>query len=276
MAVIQQLADTRAAFDSVAADYHRTNVENRLLAAMRERTMAAVHRWVPRGAHLLDLGCGPGTDTVRLAAEGYRVTAIDPSPSMVAEARRRIAAAGVGHRADAHLLGAQDLDRLAPGAFDAACADLGPLNCVPDLAQAACGLARALRPGGLLVTSVIGRVCPWEILRYTLDADWTRVRVRFASEVVPVPLNGRRIWTRYYSPREFERVMAPAGFARVWLRTLGLLTPPPYLDGFARRHARLVNALERIEDAVGAWPGVRAWGDHFLVVLRRNPDVSHE
>ena len=25
----------------------------------------------------------------------------------------------------------------------------------------------------------------------------------------------------------------------------------------------------RIEDRVGGWPGIRAWGDHFLIVLRK-------
>ena len=53
------------------------------------------------------------------------------------------------------------------------------------------------------------------------------------------------------------------------LRTLGLVVPPPYLQGFAGRHLSLVATLRRVEDAVGAWPGVRASGDHFLIVMRK-------
>jgi hypothetical protein len=36
--------DTRRAFDSVAADYHRSNTDNVLLRGMRERTMDVVLR----------------------------------------------------------------------------------------------------------------------------------------------------------------------------------------------------------------------------------------
>jgi ubiquinone/menaquinone biosynthesis C-methylase UbiE len=53
------LADeTREAFDSVAAGYHRSNCENLVLRGMRQRTIAAVLRHAPRPSHLLDLGCG--------------------------------------------------------------------------------------------------------------------------------------------------------------------------------------------------------------------------
>jgi hypothetical protein len=59
----------------------------------------------------------------------------------------------------------------------------------------------------------------------------------------------------------------PAPGSRVALRGLGLCAPPPYLDGFARRHRRLVTALEALDDIVASWPVLRNWGDHFLMVL---------
>jgi hypothetical protein len=86
---------------------------------------------------------------------------------------------------------------------------------------------------------------------------------------VPVPLNGRTVWTRYYAPADFERPFVAAGFSRVSLRALGLFAPPPYLQGFAERHDRITRVLQRVDDAVGGWPGLRTWGDHFLVVLRK-------
>jgi hypothetical protein len=84
-----------------------------------------------------------------------------------------------------------------------------------------------------------------------------------------VPLEGHTVWTRYYTPGGFERIFAAAGFTRVSLRSLGLFAPPPYMQAFANRHPGLVGALQRLDDRVGAWPAVRALGDHFLVVLRR-------
>ena len=50
------------------------------------------------GARVLDVGCGVGRWSERLAARGAQVTGIDLSPTMVREARRRTARAGLaGH-----------------------------------------------------------------------------------------------------------------------------------------------------------------------------------
>jgi SAM-dependent methyltransferase len=159
--------------------------------------------------------------------------------------------------------------RLPAGWFDVVCSNFGPLNCVPDLPEAARLIAERLRPGGVLVASVIGRVCPWEMALYLVRGDVSRARVRFSTAQVPVPLGRETVWTRYYTPRELERVFEPAGFSRAALRTLGLFVPPPYMDSFGARHPRALAALQRIEDWAGGWPGVRAWGDHFLIALRK-------
>ena len=103
-------------------------------------------------------------------------------------------------------LGAHELQRLeGDGKFDGAYSNLGPLNCVPDLDDVSRACARLLKPGGALVFTVIGRVCPWEIIHYARQRRWARVKVRFARNVVPVGMNKHTIWTRYYTPREFYR-----------------------------------------------------------------------
>jgi SAM-dependent methyltransferase len=261
--------DTRAAFDSVASTYDRSNAENPILCEMRRRTLFALQAHVRSGARVLDLGCGPGCDDESLVRAGYLVTAVDCSSEMVAQARRRIRVARLEDAVDVHALGIQELDRLPAAAFDAAYSSFGPLNCVPDLPHAARLIADRVRPGGVFVASVIGRICPWEIGVFLGRGDWTRARVRFAPGFVPVPLNRRTVWTRYYSPSLFTQIFEEAGFARVSLRALGLLVPPPYMQAFASRHPSLVAALQRIEDRVAHWPGFRAGGDHFLIVMKR-------
>jgi ubiquinone/menaquinone biosynthesis C-methylase UbiE len=262
--------ETCAAFDSVAEQYHVANVANPILSAMRRRTIDTILRHLRSGQRVLDLGCGPGTDAVAVAATANCfVTAIDASPRMVAEAQRRVALAGLSERVEVRSLAIDDLDRLGADPFDLAYSDFGPLNCVDDLPAAAAAIARRLKPGGVLVASVIGRICPWELALYTSRRDFARARVRFARSAVPVPLNGHTVWTRYYTPGEFAAACRPAGFARVSLRGLGILVPPPYLAAFATRHARLVGWLEQVDALIAAWPLARTVGDHFLMVLRR-------
>jgi SAM-dependent methyltransferase len=263
------LVDTQHAFDSVAADYGRSNSENPILSAMRTRVLAEVGRRVIRGGRILDLGCGPGVDDEWLAREGYRLTAIDWSPHMVEEARARMAVAGLSDRVAVEHLGIHQIDRLPSDVFDAAFSNFGPLNCVPDLATAATGIASRLRSGSVLIASVIGRICPWELALYGARGNWTRARIRFAADPVCVPLNGQTVWMRYYTPAEFERVFAAAGFVRVELRGLGVFGLPPYLEAFARRHARVTGVLTRVDDCVGGWPLFRSLGDHFLIVMKK-------
>src|SRR5207248_582284 len=69
-------------------------------------------------APLLDVACGTGVAATRAAASGARVTGIDFSPEMIAEARRRHPAIGF-QTADAEALPFPD------ACFDAVVANFG-------------------------------------------------------------------------------------------------------------------------------------------------------
>ncbi|MET7487285.1 class I SAM-dependent methyltransferase [Streptomyces sp. NPDC005538] len=72
---------------------------------------------VPGGGRALDLGCGPGRNTLHLAARGFEVDAVDLSPTAVAWAEERAQEAGIRarfHCGDAFALVGTEL----PGPYD--------------------------------------------------------------------------------------------------------------------------------------------------------------
>jgi len=266
---VTRLRETQAAFDSVAADYDGSRGNNSLIQDMR----AEMWRWLDQvfapGSRLLDLGCGTGLDAVRMAKRGHRVLATDWSNEMIARTAARARDEGVADRIQAAAVGAHELERLESGdTFDGAYSNLGPLNCVPDLGDVSRACARLLTPGGALVFTVIGRVCPWEIAHYLRRRRWSRATIRFARQAVPVGMNRRTVWTRYYSPREFYRPFA-GDFALSHYRGLCVFAPPPYLTSIRERHPRGYAWLWGLDRRAAGWPLLRAMGDHFLMVMRK-------
>lgn len=121
------------------------------VAEWKERSFAALE---PRpGAVLLDVGCGTGEDALALAARtapGGRAIGVDASAEMVAEARRRAAAAGAREvefiRCDATALALPD------AAVDG-CRAERVLQHLADPAAAVAEMARVTRPGGCVVAA---------------------------------------------------------------------------------------------------------------------------
>jgi ubiquinone/menaquinone biosynthesis C-methylase UbiE len=261
-----RLIDTQRAFDSVAADYDGAAGNNALIQRMREQLWGAVERNASSGSRLLDIGCGTGIDAIHFASQRYHVVATDWSPQMIERTRSRAEQAWLTDRVSSQPIGIQELDRLSDQ-FDVAYSDLGPLNCAIDLNGAAKSIGRLLKPDGKLIVSVIGRSCPWEFVYYALHGDLKRARIRSQREIVPVNLNGQKVWTRYYSPREFYWAFKDQFELRHY-RGLSIFLPPPYL--LRDRLRSFYRPLGWIDDRVGGWPLIRNIGDHFLMVLTKS------
>jgi len=122
-----------------------------------DRVLAGLTDLAGRSAAVLDVGGGSGTRAVPLAARGCTVTVVDTSIDALAMLRRRAADAGVSERVVGIQADADSLDSVV----DAGSADLvlchHLLESVDVPAATVRGLARAVRPAGLLSVLVSGR-----------------------------------------------------------------------------------------------------------------------
>jgi len=105
------------------------------------------------GREVLEIGCGTGAVTARLVERGARVTALDQSPEMMEQARRRVAG-GIGGEVIWLERTASEIDGLPAAAFDSVVLSL----CLSEMSAAERSFvlthARGrLRPGGRLVVA---------------------------------------------------------------------------------------------------------------------------
>jgi ubiquinone/menaquinone biosynthesis C-methylase UbiE len=111
---------------------------------------------IARGMHVLDVGCGPGDITARIAelvGEEGRVVGIDPSKERIAIALERATKVAKSQNLPIHLHfeegRAEDLSRFPSDGFDAVFVN-STLHWVQDQPKALREFARVLRAGGRL------------------------------------------------------------------------------------------------------------------------------
>lgn len=147
--------DPANGWDAIAADVDRERERTRVGAAV----LARWARDLPKGATVLDLGCGGGEPVSRVLVEaGARVAGVDASPRMVACYRARFP----GH--DVECAPAETAAMLArPGRpFDAVVA-IGLVFLLDEAAQRTVldRAARALAPGGRLLFTAPWQAATW-------------------------------------------------------------------------------------------------------------------
>ena len=108
---------------------------------------------IPAGGRVLDAACGVGLDAIALHRRGFEVTAVDASPGMLDEARRRLDAAGCDVDTQRSTW-AELAARFPHGSFDAVVCtgnSIAHARSEAEMAVALRSFAEVLAPGGLLI-----------------------------------------------------------------------------------------------------------------------------
>ncbi|MGH3471934.1 MAG: class I SAM-dependent methyltransferase [Nocardioidaceae bacterium] len=142
----------------------------------QELVARQLHRHLPAAdggaeVRVLDIGCGQGTQAIRLASDGYHVTGVDPSPDLLELAR----AATASEPADVRRMltwrqgDLFDLAELGPDSWDVVCCH-GVVMYLPSLAEAVRAIVAMARPGGLV--SILSRNQAGIAMRAGMTGRW--------------------------------------------------------------------------------------------------------
>jgi len=161
---------------------------------------------VRAGERVLDAACGNGQYARRLAGRGARVVAFDAAEPFIERARVR------GSAVEYHVLDATDEDGIAAlGAppFDAAVANMALMD-IAEIAPLLRGLARALRPGGRFVFTMLHPCFGYDAAGLERLEISQHVRRYLQSGAQPgVAFQGQPV-PHFYFHRPLSALLAPA------------------------------------------------------------------
>ncbi|WP_108813496.1 class I SAM-dependent DNA methyltransferase [Loktanella sp. Alg231-35] len=129
-------AKTIATYDAKAGEY-----ADLVASDQPDSTLQSFIELMPAGAHVLDLGCGPGTASMHMQNAGLRPDPVDASSGMIAIAKEKF-------HLDARLATFDDIS--GEGVYDGIWANFSLLHAAPeDLPRYFQTLATAAKPNGI-------------------------------------------------------------------------------------------------------------------------------
>jgi trans-aconitate methyltransferase len=157
------------------------------------------------GERILDIGCGDGVLTEKIAAAGCGVVGVDSSPDMIAAAVKR----GL----DARVVNAESL--AFSREFDAVFSNAA-LHWMRDADALIAGVARALKPGGRFVAEMGGHACVAAVMTAMLAVLARR------------GIDGKRLIPWYFpTVDDYRARLERGGFAVDYIELIPRPTPLP-------------------------------------------------
>ncbi|HTB76520.1 MAG TPA: class I SAM-dependent methyltransferase [Polyangiaceae bacterium] len=254
-----------SAYDGAAAEY-----DERLqpVGWIRRALWRHFGQLFHAGDHVLDVGCGTGSDTLHLASRGVRVTAVDVSPEMVQRLRAKLARASLEARVDVHIGDIAEIVRELTGPFDGIVSSFAALNTV-DLPSFVPHAARALRPGGRLVAHLLSPGYGSRGARRW----WSRAARPSAALAngTEINIHGRRLAHLVLPGDELYRRFFSFAFARRRAYALGLLVGSPTDE---RLPERVLDWVAQLEARVSSSEPLTSAGRFYVLDLETRRDAG--
>lgn len=244
----QPFSDAAEAFRAYLASPH-----GRLRLRLCRRAVAALIAGRP-GLEILDVGAGTGELGAWLAAQGHRVTLLEPSSALLETAppgpRRALG-------------GVMDLDQIFMNEYFDIVICHHVLEYLPNPEAALGALGRRLAPGGALSLATLGRA--QEALRRAVrDHDLAGARAALQGSAVPSLFQVQR---RGFDAAGLTDALAAVGLEVTALR--GLFVAADYLPEDLLRDPARFEALLDFEWAAGADPALAPVGRYLHAAARR-------
>ncbi|HXQ93718.1 MAG TPA: class I SAM-dependent methyltransferase [Thermoplasmata archaeon] len=262
----------RDEFDSSAAGYAGRLERNPVEWLWRRRSVEILERTFPRPGRLLEIGSGPGFETIPMLRMGHRVVAIDVSRGMLEQLEANARGAEVQGSLETRQRSGHDLgqlvDELGARSFDGAYSTFGALNLEPDLGPVVAGLARLVRLGGLVVAGAFNRRAILEPAVAIASGHAARLAGRRRS---PAPVGSHRFSTDVYlrSVTELQRAFRPEfGLQRV--DGVGMVLPPPNVADRLDRLGVRWDRLDEWDRRIGRNRTFAGLSDHFFATFERS------
>lgn len=257
-------SEVRDAYDAIALQYDGQLEAD---AWMRQTVWQRYQRAFRPGDHVLDVGCGTGTDAIFLAQLGVQVTGIDLSPAMIARAERKVDALGLSHAVRLCAMDLAELHRLPAGQFDGIISSYAALNTVPTLTAFAADAARLLRPNGRMILHLLNGRSLWEWVGLMRHGRWAEARRLGRRRERTFAVGGHQV--RHYMLRADEAyaLYFASRFRLCGATALGITRPPHSIHGVPTA-ARA--ALDRLDVLLGPHRPLTNWGRFVVLELERN------
>lgn len=256
------------AFSLQSSSFDAIDDGNELILWIRDRVRNEVLHFIPDGAHMLELNCGTGIDALFFAQKGYHVLATDNAPGMLDTLGKKAARLQLQDNIQYKQCSFNNLEELGDEKkYDYIFSNFGGLNCTDNLAKVLHDIDRLLKPGGYFSLVIMPVICPWEIITVFKGYFKTAFR-RFAKNGTMAHLEGEWFKCYYYNPSYIMGQMQEK-FKLASLKGLSIVVPPPFIEGFVKKHPKLFSRLEKIENKIWDIAPFNRWCDHYIITMQK-------